>query len=46
MFEFVFLLHIMRKSLLIIHDISQTLQKKDQDIVNVMHLMKNAKIRL
>jgi len=45
-FEFVFLLHLMRKSLLITHDLSQTLQKKDQDIVNAMRLVKNAKIRL
>jgi hypothetical protein len=45
-FEFVFLLHLMRKSLLITHDLSQTLQRKDQDIVNAMRLVKNAKIRL
>jgi Domain of unknown function (DUF4371) len=45
-FEFVFLLHLMRNSLLITHDLSQTLQKKDQDIVNAMRLVKSAKIRL
>jgi hypothetical protein len=45
-FEFVFLLHLMRKLLLITHDLSQTLQRKDQDIVNAMCLVKNAKIRL
>jgi hypothetical protein len=46
MFEFVFLLHLMRKSLLITNDLSQILQRKDQDIVNAMRLVKNAKIRL
>ncbi|XP_042051277.1 uncharacterized protein LOC121796509 [Salvia splendens] len=45
-FEFIFVLHLMRKLLGITHDLSQVLQKKDQDIVNVMNLVKVAKTRL
>ncbi|XP_057791103.1 uncharacterized protein LOC131008227 [Salvia miltiorrhiza] len=45
-FEFVFVLHIMRKILGITHELSQVLQRKDQDIVNAMNLVKVAKTRL
>ncbi|KAL6554076.1 hypothetical protein OROMI_019749 [Orobanche minor] len=45
-FEFVFVLHLMRQILGITHELSQVLQKKDQDIVNAMHLVKVAKSRL
>ncbi|XP_042009174.1 uncharacterized protein LOC121757742 [Salvia splendens] len=45
-FEFIFVLHLMRKLLGITHDLSQVLQKKDQDIVNAMNLVKVAKTRL
>ncbi|XP_057790841.1 uncharacterized protein LOC131007949 [Salvia miltiorrhiza] len=39
-FEFVFVLHIMRQILGITHELSQVLQRKDQDIVNAMNLVK------
>ncbi|XP_042056036.1 zinc finger MYM-type protein 1-like [Salvia splendens] len=45
-FEFIFVLHLMRKLLGITHDLSQVLQKKDQDIVNAMNLVKVAKTHL
>ncbi|XP_042009255.1 uncharacterized protein LOC121757850 [Salvia splendens] len=45
-FEFIFVLHLMSKLLGITHDLSQVLQKKDQDIVNAMNLVKVAKTRL
>ncbi|XP_042056226.1 zinc finger MYM-type protein 1-like [Salvia splendens] len=45
-FEVIFVLHLMRKLLGITHDLSQVLQKKDQDIVNAMNLVKVAKTRL
>ncbi|XP_042035257.1 zinc finger MYM-type protein 1-like [Salvia splendens] len=45
-FEFVFVLHLMKQILGITHELSQVLQKKDQDIVNAMNLVKVAKSRL
>ncbi|XP_042050359.1 uncharacterized protein LOC121795808 [Salvia splendens] len=42
-FEFVFVLHLMKQILGITHELSQVLQKKDQDIVNAMNLVKVAK---
>ncbi|XP_016477328.2 uncharacterized protein LOC107798805 [Nicotiana tabacum] len=45
-FEFVFLLHLMFKMLLFTNELNKALQKKDQDIVNVMRLLDLAKIRL
>ncbi|XP_042009034.1 zinc finger MYM-type protein 1-like [Salvia splendens] len=45
-FEFVFVLHLMKQILGITHELSQVLQKKDQDIVNAMNLVKVAKLRL
>ena len=39
-FEFVFTLDLMKTILEITNDLSQALQKKDQDIVNVMTLVK------
>ena len=38
-FEFVFMLHLMKKILRITDVLSQALQRKDQDIVNVMQLV-------
>ena len=38
-FEFVFILHLMRKLLRITDDLSQALQRKSQDILNAMHLV-------
>ncbi|XP_060195122.1 uncharacterized protein LOC132624347 [Lycium barbarum] len=45
-FEFVFILHLMFKMLLFTNELNRALQKKDQDIVNVMELLNLAKIRL
>ncbi|XP_057779919.1 uncharacterized protein LOC130998522 [Salvia miltiorrhiza] len=45
-FEFVFVLHLMKKILGIKHDLSQVLQRKEQDIVNAMRLVNVAKTRL
>ncbi|XP_057787724.1 uncharacterized protein LOC131004971 [Salvia miltiorrhiza] len=45
-FEFVFVLHLMKKILGITHDLSQVLQRKEQDIVNAMRLVNVAKTRL
>ncbi|KAG6431037.1 hypothetical protein SASPL_109112 [Salvia splendens] len=45
-FEFVFVLHLMKQILRITHELSQVLQKKDQDIVNAMNLVNVAKSRL
>lgn len=45
-FDFVFVLHLMKNVLGITHDLSQVLQRKDQDIVNAMDLVKGPKIRL
>ena len=45
-FEFVFNCHVMRNSLAITYDLSQLLQRKDQDIVNAMCMVEIAKRRL
>nr|XP_009788698.1 PREDICTED: zinc finger MYM-type protein 1-like [Nicotiana sylvestris]XP_016481049.1 PREDICTED: zinc finger MYM-type protein 1-like [Nicotiana tabacum] len=45
-FEFVFLLHLMLKVLLMSNELSKTLQKKDQDIVNAMLFLDITKERL
>ena len=42
-FEFVFNLHLMRSILGITNELSQALQKKDQDIVNAMTLVQVSK---
>ncbi|XP_043809053.1 uncharacterized protein LOC122722419 [Manihot esculenta] len=42
-FEFVFVLLLMRKILEITHDLSQVLQRRDQNIVNAMQLVKVSK---
>lgn len=45
-FEFSFLLHLMQLILGITFELSQTLQKKDQDLANAIALVKVAKSRL
>ncbi|XP_012851433.1 PREDICTED: zinc finger MYM-type protein 1-like [Erythranthe guttata] len=45
-FEFTFVLHLMRSVLGITNDLSQALQKKDQDLANAMKLVTFAKDRL
>ena len=45
-FEFAFQLHLMKTVLGISNELSQALQKKDQDIVNAMSLVKVSKERL
>ncbi|XP_050222231.1 uncharacterized protein LOC126672328 [Mercurialis annua] len=45
-FETIFCLHLMKHVLGITNELSQTLQRKDQDIVNAMTLVKIAKQRL
>jgi len=45
-FEFVFMLYLIKKILKITYVLSQALQKKDQDIVNVMQLVQVFKERL
>ncbi|XP_075077283.1 uncharacterized protein LOC142164018 [Nicotiana tabacum] len=45
-FEFVFLLHLMFKMLLLTNELNKALQKKDQDIINAMRFLDLAKIRL
>ncbi|XP_050222582.1 uncharacterized protein LOC126672671 [Mercurialis annua] len=45
-FEFAFVLHLMRKILGITHELSQVLQKKDQDIINAVNLVKVSKLHL
>ncbi|XP_028100922.1 zinc finger MYM-type protein 1-like [Camellia sinensis] len=45
-FEFVFNLHLMKTILAITSELSQALQRKDQDIVNVMNLVQISKVRL
>ncbi|PIN08331.1 hypothetical protein CDL12_19093 [Handroanthus impetiginosus] len=45
-FEFIFNLHLMRKVLKIPCELSQALQRDDQDIVNAMSLVKVSKTRL
>ena len=42
-FEFVFILHLMRKIMEITDDLCQALQRKSQDIVNAMHLVSTTK---
>lgn len=44
-FDFAFKLHMMRRILEITNDLSKSLQQKDQDIVNAMHLVKMCKQR-
>ena len=45
-FDFAFTLHLMLTILGITHDLSQALQKKDQNIVNVIDLVKTTKLQL
>ncbi|GMP24744.1 hypothetical protein CsSME_00001906 [Camellia sinensis var. sinensis] len=45
-FEFVFNLHLMKTILVITSELSQALQRKDQDIVNAMNLVQISKVRL
>ncbi|KAL0533854.1 hypothetical protein IC582_028125 [Cucumis melo] len=45
-FDFVFHVHLMKTILGITNDLSQVLQRKDQDIVNAMNLVKICKVRL
>jgi hypothetical protein len=45
-FEFIFKLFLMRNILGITNDLSQALQRKDQDIVNAMTFVKVSKARL
>lgn len=45
-FDFTLTLHLMKNFLGISNELSQALQKKDQDIVNVMHLVNITKKRL
>ena len=43
-FDFVFNMHLMKNILGIINDLSQVLQRKDQDIVNAMNLVNLCKV--
>jgi hypothetical protein len=45
-FDFVFICHLMHKSLGITYDLSQALQHKSQDVVNAMCLVGIAKVQL
>lgn len=45
-FDFIFLLHLMKNILLKTNDLSQALQRKDQDIVNAMNLVRFTKTLL
>ncbi|KAG5619151.1 hypothetical protein H5410_018975 [Solanum commersonii] len=45
-FEFVFMLHLMFKVLLLTNELNKVLQKKNQDIVNAMGLLDLSKKRL
>ncbi|PIM98832.1 hypothetical protein CDL12_28683 [Handroanthus impetiginosus] len=45
-FEFIFNLHLMRKVLGNTHELSQALQRDDQDIVNAMSLVKKKLVQL
>ena len=45
-FDFIFCLHLMVDILGVTNDLNTTLQKKDQDIVNVMHQVRSSKERL
>jgi hypothetical protein len=44
-FNFVFMLHCLRRILAVTNELSQALQRKDQDIENVMSLLKTSKER-
>jgi len=44
-FNFVFMLHCLRRILAVTNEFSQALQRKDQDIENVMSLLKTSKER-
>ncbi|XP_028110203.1 zinc finger MYM-type protein 1-like [Camellia sinensis] len=46
LFEFVFNLHLMKTVLAITSELSQALQRKDQDIVNTMNLVQISKVQL
>jgi hypothetical protein len=45
-FEFIFILQLMKKVLGITHELSQTVQRSDQDIVNSIKLVKMSKLKL
>ena len=45
-FNFVFCLHLMKNILRATDELSQALQRKDQDIVNVMNLVRLYKLQL
>lgn len=45
-FEFVFILHLMKKVMGITNALSEALQRKDQDIINAMNLVKISKEQL
>ncbi|KEH17515.1 hypothetical protein MTR_0010s0390 [Medicago truncatula] len=45
-FDFALTLHLMKKVLSISNELSQALQRKDQDIINVMNLVNITKERL
>lgn len=45
-FEFVFILHLMKEIMGITNDLCQALQKKNQDILNAMHLVSDTKVLL
>ena len=45
-FDFIFCLHFMKKLLGITNELSQALQRKDQDIVNAMNLVRICKLQL
>jgi hypothetical protein len=42
-FNFIFMLHCLRRILAVTNEFSQALQRKDQDIENVMILLKTLK---
>jgi hypothetical protein len=44
-FNFIFMLHCLRRILAVTNEFSQALQRKDQDIKNVMSLLKTSKER-
>ncbi|XP_065851148.1 uncharacterized protein [Euphorbia lathyris] len=45
-YDFVFILHLMKQILAYTNDLSNLLQKRDQNIVQAMHLIKNVKTQL
>ncbi|GAA0163624.1 hypothetical protein LIER_39631 [Lithospermum erythrorhizon] len=45
-FEFVFILHMMKDILKICHDLCQLLQRKSQDILNAMDLLRSTKVQI